>query len=133
MVRFFPVGTLGFIMLSLITTPPVHYNVSCRDVVVALVPCKPFLTRTAANVTASCYDVARTLHRTMAAVSDNFQPAARRQLCRCIKNLAASARINADKVKQIPRLCKIIIFAPIDPSINCTRYVHTHIYIERII
>nr|GLL45653.1 hypothetical protein DM860_003664 [Ipomoea trifida] len=75
MVRFFPVWMLGFITLSLITTPPVHCNVSGRDVVVALLPCKSFSTETTAS---------------------GHSPAARQPHRR------------------------IVLLAPIDPSINCT-------------
>nr|GMD91702.1 hypothetical protein DM860_003664 [Ipomoea batatas] len=75
MVRFFPVWMLGFITLSLITTPPVHCNVSGRDVVVALLPCKSFSTETTAF---GHSPVARQPHR------------------------------------------RIVLLAPIDPSINCT-------------
>nr|GMD86010.1 hypothetical protein DM860_003664 [Ipomoea batatas] len=85
MVRFFPVWMLGFITLSLITTPPVHCNVSGRDVVVALLPCKSFSTETTAS---GHSPVARQPHR--------HSPAARQPHRR------------------------IVLLAPIDPSINCT-------------
>nr|GLL45655.1 hypothetical protein DM860_003664 [Ipomoea trifida] len=75
MVRFFPVWMLGFITLSLITTPPVYCNVSGRDVVVALLPSKSFSTETTAS---GHSPVARQPHR------------------------------------------RIVLLAPIDPSINCT-------------
>ncbi|KAL0398800.1 UNVERIFIED_CONTAM: putative non-specific lipid-transfer protein 3 [Sesamum radiatum] len=97
-----------------------HANeVSCPKAVALLNPCLAYLTGQASTVTVPCCQGVSTLKDMVKTKPDI------KSTCECLKKAAAVVHVIADRAKALPGLCHIQIPVPIDPNVNCSRYVGT--------
>ncbi|GLT44981.1 hypothetical protein SLA2020_188490 [Shorea laevis] len=66
----------------------VHAAISCQDALVALLPCKPFITGGSPSPSALCCKGMSKLNAEASTIKE------RRELCRCLKDAAPAYRTN---------------------------------------
>ncbi|XP_027340851.1 non-specific lipid-transfer protein 1-like [Abrus precatorius] len=107
---FVAVMTL-WLMLSTFSTSQTD-EITCDEAIPLFKPCKEYLVGSA-EISPQCCEGANTVYK-RASTTQN-----RRELCSCLKNAASKYGVKPDKAKQLPKLCKIDLPVPVDPSIDC--------------
>ncbi|GLT34122.1 hypothetical protein SLA2020_086610 [Shorea laevis] len=91
----------------------VHATISCQDALVALLPCKPFVTGGSPSLSAPCCEGVSKLNVETSTIEE------RRELCRCLKDAAHGIGVILERAKELPQKCGVNISMPINPNINC--------------
>ncbi|GLT48951.1 hypothetical protein SLA2020_225390 [Shorea laevis] len=101
------------IILAMVSNRCVHAVISCQDALVALLPCKPFVTSGSPSPSAPCCEGMSKLNAEASTTEE------RRELCRCLKDAAHDIGIMPKRAKELPQKCGVNISVPIDPNIDC--------------
>lgn len=88
-------------------------EISCNDAVSDLLPCQPFLVGSQQNPTVGCCTGVNIVFH-MADTTQN-----RRDLCECLKKLAAQIGVKPERAKALPQFCGIGLPFPMDPNVDC--------------
>ncbi|XP_021295163.1 non-specific lipid-transfer protein AP10-like [Herrania umbratica] len=105
-------GVLGLVVLFA-TASSVH-AITCRDAIMALMPCQKFLMGFAFKPSAPCCSAVGNV----TAAANTTQ--AQRDLCTCFEMAGPALGVMPDKAEQLPQLCGVTVSVPIDPNIDCS-------------
>ncbi|KEH33556.1 putative plant lipid transfer protein/Par allergen [Medicago truncatula] len=84
-------------------------DISCSEAISSLLPCLPFLEGSLpATPSSDCCTGATNLFN-----KANTIPA-RKSVCQCLQNASPKLWIHSERAKQLPKLCHINLFFPID-------------------
>ncbi|GLT44967.1 hypothetical protein SLA2020_188380 [Shorea laevis] len=101
------------IILAMVGNRCVHAVISCQDALVALLPCKPFVTGGSPSPSAPCCEGVSKLNAEASTTEEH------RELCRCLKDAAHDIGVMLERAKELPQKCGVNISMPIDPNIDC--------------
>ncbi|PON52173.1 Lipid transfer protein/Par allergen [Parasponia andersonii] len=110
---------MGLVMMFLVANSSrlsTHANdITCREAITKLLPCEPYLTGSdpptpSVSCCLACQEI---LHEANTTVI-------RRNLCECFKKAAIEAKVNLERARKLPELCKLEgLNIPIDPNVDC--------------
>ncbi|KAL7212310.1 hypothetical protein ACSBR2_015065 [Camellia fascicularis] len=96
------------VILALIAT------ITCQDAILKILPCEQYLLGNG-DITVPCCQGAQNLNQMANSTAD------RRAVCACFKQVGPSVRVNVDRAKKLPDLCKIDLRRiTIDFTIDCS-------------
>ncbi|KAJ4843547.1 hypothetical protein Tsubulata_007963 [Turnera subulata] len=97
--------------------------ISCSDVIKDLRPCVNYLVKGSGKPPAACCAGASALQ------SAASTPADKQAACTCIKSAAQKINPNPQLAQALPANCGISLPFTVSPTVDCSKFVHTHIYI----
>ncbi|XP_027087987.2 non-specific lipid-transfer protein 1 [Coffea arabica] len=103
------------VVLGLILVSPAN-GMQCREAVMAIWPCEPFLLGYGI-VTFPCCFAAAALNQ----IAASSQPH-RKDICECLVRVGKAMEVQLDNAKQLPQLCQINATIPIDEKVDCNKY-----------
>ncbi|KAE8704554.1 putative Nonspecific lipid-transfer protein [Hibiscus syriacus] len=86
---------------------------TCEKAIATLMPCKPYLTTSEPSPTLACCQAVASVN------ASGSTTQSRRDLCECFQKNAHAYGVIADKAKQLPGLCGVLVPVPIYPSVDC--------------
>ncbi|KAF8009677.1 hypothetical protein BT93_J0616 [Corymbia citriodora subsp. variegata] len=105
---------LFFLFIMFMSSSPVNSVITCQEALTILVPCGPFARGMAPPPPSkACCSSMRTLAGKATTRADRIA------LCNCYQKLPPSLGLKPDRVKAIPKYCKVKISIPFDPKVNC--------------
>ncbi|CAK7351567.1 unnamed protein product [Dovyalis caffra] len=111
------VGLFAFwLMISFVSvnTTSVANNI-CTEAIPKLLSCLPFLITTAPAPSLQCCEAVGWASQHATTTQD------RRDLCKCLKSAVQAYKVDPDRAKQLPGLCKVPVPVPIVPTIDCNK------------
>ncbi|GLT34120.1 hypothetical protein SLA2020_086600 [Shorea laevis] len=87
-----------------------HVAISCQDALVALLPCKPFVTGGSPSPSAPCCEGVSKLNAEASTTEEH------QELCRCLKDAAHGIGVIPEKAKELPQKCGVNISCPLTPT-----------------
>ncbi|CAK7325134.1 unnamed protein product [Dovyalis caffra] len=109
---------LGLVILWLsLGAAIVNATISCEEATATLTPCIPFfLGNLPPTPSDGCCAGAQKLDKLAASSSLD-----RKHLCECFVSAMKSYPVKPERVKQLPKLCKLKITIPSDPKVDCSK------------
>ncbi|KAL3519400.1 hypothetical protein ACH5RR_017549 [Cinchona calisaya] len=104
------------VILILYLISPVANGISCREAVMAIWPCEPFLLGYGIISFPCCFGAAA-LNQQIATANQTE----RKGICECLKQVGKSMELQIDQAKQLPQLCQFNATVPIDENVDCDK------------